>query len=114
MDEAERCHRIAYLAWSKLLLEGPVDEVVARSGLTTWAVTGPDLADLQHQLKGRPGLDMVAAFGTALHVTGTDPAEIEASIAPFRADPRYAWEPAPASLEDVFIHTLALVGADRR
>jgi ABC-2 type transport system ATP-binding protein len=114
MDEAERCHRIAYLAWGKLLLVGPVDEVVARSGLTTWAVTGPDLADLQHRLKGRPGLDMVAAFGTALHVTGTDPVEIEASIAPFRADPRYVWEPAPASLEDVFIHTLALVGADRR
>jgi ABC-2 type transport system ATP-binding protein len=114
MDEAERCHRIAYLAWGKLLLVGPVDEVVARSGLTTWAVTGPDLADLQRRLKGRPGLDMVAAFGTALHVTGTDPAEIESSIAPFRADPRYAWEPTQASLEDVFIHTLALVGADRR
>lgn len=114
MDEAERCHRIAYLAWGKLLLVGSVDEVVARSGLTTWAVTGTDLADLQLRLKGRPGLDMVAAFGTALHVTGTDPAAIEASIAPFRADPRYAWEPAQASLEDVFIHTLARVGADRR
>ena len=114
MDEAERCHRIAYLAWGKLLLVGPVDEVVAGSGLTTWAVTGPDLAELQGQLKGRPGLDMVAAFGTALHVTGTDPPAIEASIAPFRADPRYAWEPAQASLEDVFIHTLARVGADRR
>jgi ABC-2 type transport system ATP-binding protein len=114
MDEAERCHRIAYLAWGKLLLVGPVDEVVAGSGLTTWAVTGPDLADLQRQLKGRPGLDMVAAFGTVLHVTGNDPATIEASIAPFRADPRYAWEPAQATLEDVFIHTLARVGGDRR
>jgi ABC-2 type transport system ATP-binding protein len=114
MDEAERCHRIAYLAWGKLLLVGPVDEVVAGSGLTTWAVTGPDLAELQRQLKGRPGLDMVAAFGTALHVTGNDPVTIEASIAPFRADPRYAWEPAQATLEDVFIHTLARVGGDRR
>jgi ABC-2 type transport system ATP-binding protein len=114
MDEAERCHRIAYLAWGKLLLVGPVDEVVAGSGLTTWEVTGPDLADLQHKLKGLPGIDMVAAFGTALHATGTDAAKIEASIAPFRADPRYAWEPAQASLEDVFIHTLARVGADRR
>jgi len=110
MDEAERCHRIAYLAWGKLLLVGSVDDVVARSGLTTWEVTGADLADLQHKLKGRPGIDMVAAFGTALHVTGTDPAEIEAGIAPFRADPRYTWAPAPASLEDVFIHTLARAG----
>jgi ABC-2 type transport system ATP-binding protein len=114
MDEAERCHRIAYLAWGKLLLVGSVDEVVARSGLTTWSVTGPDLAALQRKLKGLPGIDMVAAFGTALHATGTDPAQIEACIAPFRADPRYAWEPAQASLEDVFIHTLARVGGDRR
>jgi len=114
MDEAERCHRIAYLAWGKLLLVGAVDEVVKGSGLTTWEVTGPDLAELQRKLKGRPGIDMVAAFGTALHATGTDPAKIEASIAPFRADPRYRWEPARASLEDVFIHTLALVGGDRR
>jgi hypothetical protein len=112
MDEAERCHRIAYLAWGKLLLVGSVDEVVARSGLTTWEVTGPDLVALQHQLKGRSGIDMVAAFGTALHVTGTDPAGIEAGIAPFRTDPRYAWAPAPASLEDVFIHTLARAGGN--
>ena len=114
MDEAERCHRIAYLAWGKLLLVGSVDDVVARSGLTTWAVTGSDLADLQHQLKGRPGIDMVAAFGSMLHATGTDPAKLEAGIAPFRNDPRYSWEPARASLEDVFIHTLARVGGDRR
>ena len=114
MDEAERCHRIAYLAWGKLLLVGSVDEVVEGSGLTTWEVTGPDLAELQRKLKGRPGIDMVAAFGTALHATGTDAGQIEASIAPFRGDPRYEWQPTKASLEDVFIYTLAHAGGDRR
>ncbi len=114
MDEAERCHRIAYLAWGKLLLEGTVAEVVAGSGLTTWTVSGPDLAALQATLRERPGIEMVAAFGTALHVTGTDATQVEAGIAPFRDDPRYAWEPAEPSLEDVFIHTLARAGADRR
>jgi ABC-2 type transport system ATP-binding protein len=114
MDEAERCHRIAYLASGRLLLEGSVAEVVERSGLTTWTVAGPDLAALQAQLRDRAGIEMVAAFGTALHVTGTDAAQIAASIAPFRGDPRHVWEPARPSLEDVFIHTLARVGADRR
>ena len=114
MDEAERCHRIAYLAWGKLLLEGTVADVVAGSGLTTWTVSGPELAALQTTLRERPGIEMVAAFGTALHVTGTDAAQVEAGIAPFRADARYAWEPAEPSLEDVFIHTLARAGADRR
>ena len=114
MDEAERCHRIAYLAWGKLLLQGSVAEVVEGSGLTTWAVSGDDLASLQAALRGKPGIDMVAAFGTALHVTGTDAAQIEVSIAPYRNDPRYRWEPAAPSLEDVFIYTLARAGTDRR
>ena len=114
MDEAERCHRIAYLAGGKLLLEGAVDEVVARSGLATWSVSGPDLSALQEQLKGRPGIDMVAAFGTVLHVTGTDAAAISSSIASFREDARYRWEQIEPSLEDVFIHTLASAGGGPR
>jgi ABC-2 type transport system ATP-binding protein len=114
MDEAERCHRIAYLAWGKLLLEGSVADVVEGSGLTTWMVSGDDLGGLQAQLRERPGVDMVAAFGTALHVTGTDAKQVEAAIAPFRDDPRYEWQPAAPSLEDVFIHTLARAGADPR
>jgi ABC-2 type transport system ATP-binding protein len=114
MDEAERCHRIAYLAWGKLLLEGSVGDVVEGSGLTTWMVSGTDLGDLQARLRTRPGVEMVAAFGTALHVTGTDAAQLEAAIAPFRDDPRYEWAAAAPSLEDVFIHTLARAGADPR
>ncbi len=114
MDEAERCHRIAYLAAGKLLLEGTVDEIVADSGLVTWTVAGGDLAGLQASLRGRPGVDMVAAFGTTLHVTGTDAAMLEAAIAPFRGDERLTWAPAEPSLEDVFIHTLARADAARR
>ena len=38
MDEAERCHRIAYLAYGHLLARGTVAEVVAASGLSTWVV----------------------------------------------------------------------------
>jgi ABC-2 type transport system ATP-binding protein len=110
MDEAERCHRIAYLAGGKLLLEGSVDDVIASSGLTTWSVSGPDLAELQERLKRLPGIDMAAAFGTVLHVTGTDAAAIESSIAPLRDDTRYEWERIEPSLEDVFIHTLAGAG----
>lgn len=114
MDEAERCERIAYLAWGKLLLEGSVREVVDGSGLTTWEVSGPDLASLRTTLKVQPGVEMVAAFGTALHVTGTDTAALEKAIAPYRDDARYTWAPARPSLEDVFIHTLARLGTDRR
>jgi ABC-2 type transport system ATP-binding protein len=114
MDEAERCHRIAYLAWGRLLLVGTVAEVVERSGLTTWSVAGDDLPALQARLRTTPGVEMVAAFGNALHVTGTDPEAIAGAIAPYRADERYRWTQARPSLEDVFIHTLATSAGDRR
>ena len=44
MDEAERCHEIAYIAYGELLAHGTVDEVVRQSNLTTYSVTGEGLA----------------------------------------------------------------------
>src|SRR3954470_19132722 len=41
MDEAERCHRLAYLAYGNLLTRGTVDEVIAAAQLTTWTIAGP-------------------------------------------------------------------------
>jgi len=107
MDEAERCHRIAYIAAGRKLLEGTVPAVVAGSGLTSWTVEGEGLETLAPRLRGLPGVDMVAAFGTTLHVTGRDAAALEAAIAPFRAEAALRWAPASPTLEDVFIHTLA-------
>lgn len=107
MDEAVRCNRIAYLAAGKLLLQGTVNNVIERSGLAAWTVSGPDLAPLQANLKDKPGVDMIAAFGNALHVTGTDAAALGRAIAPFQNDARYRWDNAAPTLEDVFIHTIA-------
>jgi len=106
MDEAERCHRIAYLAYGKLMTHGTVDEVVAGSGLHTVAVSAPHLGRVAAELEGRPGVEMVAAFGTRLHVSGTDRAALDAALAPWaeRADVRV--EPTGPTLEDVFIHLM--------
>jgi len=114
MDEAERCHRIAYLAYGHKLLEGTVAEVIERSGLTSWGVTGEGLGELMTRLRGQPGVEMVAPFGTVLHVTGTDAKLLAQSIAPWRDDPRYRWTPTHATLEDVFIHTLARKAGGQR
>jgi ABC-2 type transport system ATP-binding protein len=103
MDEAERCHRLAYIAYGKLLAQGTADEVVAQSGLHTWEVAGDDLTALADELRTRPGVEMVAAFGNALHVSGTDAPALAAAIAPFRGRPDTAWREVPAGLEDAFI-----------
>jgi ABC-2 type transport system ATP-binding protein len=106
MDEAERCHAIAYLAYGKLLARGTVEEVVRGSGLVTWSVTGANLNGLAARLTGLPGVDMVAPFGTTLHVSGGDAARLEESLAPFRADPALRWTRGAPSLEDVFIQMM--------
>ena len=106
MDEAERCHEIAYIAYGYLLAHGTVEEVIAKSALSTWTVTGDDLHTLQDQLAGQPGVDMVAPFGTSLHVSGRDRAALEATIAPWRENKALHWQHGEPSLEDVFIELM--------
>jgi ABC-2 type transport system ATP-binding protein len=106
MDEAERCHEIAYIAYGVLLAHGTVDEVIAASHLVTYTVTtrnGEGLTELGEQLSRRPGIDMVAPFGTSLHVCGRKEAALEAAIAPYRTRPDLVWTRSEPSLEDVFI-----------
>jgi ABC-2 type transport system ATP-binding protein len=102
MDEAERCHEIAYIAYGNLLAHGTVEDVIAHSALSTWNVTG-DLNGLAAELTGKPGIDMVAPFGTSLHVSGRDQAALEASINPYRDSGNLHWQKSAPSLEDVFI-----------
>jgi ABC-2 type transport system ATP-binding protein len=103
MDEAERCHEIAYIAYGHLLVHGTVDEVIAKSALSTWTVTGEDLNALSSVLTGKSGIDMLAPFGTSLHVSGRDKAALEATIAPYRTGRGWQWQDSEPSLEDVFI-----------
>ena len=108
MDEAERCHEIAYIAYGELLAHGTVDEVMRQSNLddlhrdrrATWL-------QLAAELEQKPGIDSVAPFGTSLHVSGRDRAALEAAIAPYRDDPELHWTAIEASLEDVFIGLMA-------
>jgi ABC-2 type transport system ATP-binding protein len=106
MDEAERCHEIAYIAYGHLLTHGTVAAVIAKSALSTYTVTGDDLHTVQEQLAGQPGVDMIAPFGMSLHVSGHDRAALEASIAPWREHKELHWEASEPSLEDVFIELM--------
>ncbi|NDC75134.1 ABC transporter ATP-binding protein [bacterium] len=102
MDEAERCHRLAYLAYGRLLAGGTLAEVLAAAQLFTWSVAGPDLRALAAALRGRPGVEQVTAFGNTLHVSGRDATGLDATVAALR-EPRHEWKRIPAGLEDVFI-----------
>jgi ABC-2 type transport system ATP-binding protein len=107
MDEAERCHEIAYIAYGELLTHGTVEEVIEQAGLVTYTVSGPNLNSLQTALAERAGVDMVAPFGASLHVSGRDGKALEAAIAPFRKERGLVWERSEPSLEDVFIDLMS-------
>ncbi len=102
MDEAERCHRLAYIAYGNLLASGTVDEVLKGAKLTTWEVTGANLPALAEKIRGLPGVEQVVAFGTTLHVSGRDAAKLSESVSPWMTG-EYHWKQIESGLEDVFI-----------
>jgi ABC-2 type transport system ATP-binding protein len=103
MDEAERCHRLAYIAYGSLLATGTAEEVVGAQELTAWQVTGPDLWQLAESLRGLPGVDQVTPFGNTLHVIGRDAQLLFESISQVRETSPHRWEEMSPGLEDVFI-----------
>jgi ABC-2 type transport system ATP-binding protein len=112
MDEAARCHALAYIFNGRLLAQGTGEELVAQAGLATCEVTGAQdgLAALAQALRAAPGLRSVAWFGAVLRVAAGSRAELEAALAqagPVIAAHGLAVAPSEANLEDVFI---ALMG----
>ena len=105
MDEAERCHEIAYISYGRLIARGAADEVIAGAGLVTFNGEGPGIDRLAGEIAALPGVDMAAPFGQSLHVSGTDRAALEAALAPYRRAP-FRWEEVQPSLEDVFIRLM--------
>lgn len=103
MDEAERCHEIAYLAYGQLLTHGTVEEVIAGSGLETWTVMASDPHSLAMELEKAPGIDMVAPFGNSLHVSGRNRRALEQALDAFKGRAGLTLERSEPSLEDVFI-----------
>jgi ABC-2 type transport system ATP-binding protein len=107
MDEAERCHRISYISYGKLLATGTVDEVVKNAGLTTFIVEGPRLDKIASTLAGRPGVEQVAPFGTTLHVVGSDKVLLQKALDDIGGREGVVVRPGETSLEDVFIQFMA-------
>jgi ABC-2 type transport system ATP-binding protein len=104
MDEAERCHRLAYIAYGDLLVTGPVKEVTEGSGLHTWVVEGRGLQTLASDIKALGGPEQTVVFGSVLHVSSPDEAGLDALAEKFKDRPGVKWTKSKPGLEDVFIY----------
>ena len=114
MDEAERCHALAYIAYGKLLAHGTIGDVIAAAGLATWEIEGEGLIAAMEELRALPGVEMVAPFGNALHVSGTRHEALAASLESFGKRPGVEVRQVAPSLEDVFIHLMRGLGEAAR
>jgi ABC-2 type transport system ATP-binding protein len=107
MDEAERCHEIAYIAYGKLMARGTAKEIIEESQIHARIATGPGADRLAPLLRDAPGITAAAAFGSALHVCGPDADALDRAIASLHTDPGIQWRQADPTLEDVFIHLMS-------
>jgi ABC-2 type transport system ATP-binding protein len=103
MDEAERCHRLVYISYGKMLAAGTAPEVIAQARLRTWDVQGPRLDEVLALVEQRGW--MAVPFGTSLHVSSSEHEDFPRWL--MERDPTLAQavriEPIPTGLEDVFI-----------
>ena len=106
MDEAARCHRLAYIAAGNLLASGSPEELIAQSGLASFVVKDDDPA-LTDRLRKLPGVEQVVAMGSVYSVSGKDGRMVEQSLAGLQG---LRFEPADTGLEQVFIQLMDQVG----
>ncbi|HEX7914019.1 MAG TPA: ABC transporter ATP-binding protein [Paraburkholderia sp.] len=106
MDEAERCHKLAYIAYGKLLAQGTAADVIASQDLATWSIYGDRLSDLSERLRAMPGVDQTVVFGSALHASGRDHTALEQAIRQATAGTALRIERIGTGLEDVFIYLM--------
>jgi ABC-2 type transport system ATP-binding protein len=114
MDEAERCHRLVYISYGRILTAGTADDVVTRAGLHTWEVRGPALAAALDVVEA--GGWMAVPFGTSLHVSSAERSDFPEWLAD--GSPVLARDltvtPVRTGLEDVFISLTQKADGDRR
>lgn len=103
MDEAERCTRLAYLAYGDLLLTGTVDEVISATNLNTWEIRGEITTHLLQEVKKIEYVTQAALFGRQIHVCGYHPEHIERGLAELAKENAIQWQVITPTLEDAFI-----------
>jgi len=107
MDEAVQCDYIAFMAYGRKLIDAPSADIAKEVNLHTWRIEGPHLHALYERLKGAPGVEQVARFGSAIHVSGRNKELLDATVAALGAEPGLDVFPAKTGLEEAFIYLMS-------
>lgn len=110
MDEAERCHKIIYIAYGNIMAQGSVDFVIKNTALHTLELEGKNLNELQQQLSNIPNIITMALFGEKLHICETDGNYLQKQLEPILKKYKISCRETETSLEDAFIYYLKQAG----
>ena len=113
MDEAERCHRLAFIFRGTLLDLGTPSEVIERREIRIAIISTSDAAAAMDLLTSHPSVDEVAPFGDSLRVAtlgGVDPVALSHEVLGGGPGVRDAREIVP-NVEDAFV---AMVHSEAR
>jgi ABC-2 type transport system ATP-binding protein len=103
MDEAERCHRLAFIFQGRVLDEGRPDEIVDRRHLRAGEieVAAGTADDAAERLRARPEIEGVEPYGHVLRIVtrDVDPLALAADV----LGQLVRAQPARVSVEDAFV-----------
>jgi ABC-2 type transport system ATP-binding protein len=106
MDEAERCHRLAFIFGGRLLDTGTPDQIVERRGLRVVELEADRATEAADLLRARPEVDEVSHFGPLLRVAtrdGADPEPLVAEVLSARGIATRRLRAARVTVEDAFV-----------
>ncbi|MDF1646464.1 MAG: ABC transporter ATP-binding protein [Legionellaceae bacterium] len=112
MDEAERCTRLAYLAYGDLIITGTVDDVIHATHLNTWEIKGDITPHLLQTMKQLADVHQAALFGRCIHISGLDKQTIELELKQIAKKTAITWRLIEPTLEDAFIRLVEQSGGE--
>ena len=106
MDEAERCHRLAFIFHGQLLDVGTPDQIVERRKLRVAELEVDDATRAADLLRARPETDEIAHYGPVLRLATknlADPAEVaRLTLEPVGLQVR-SYRETRVTVEDAFV-----------
>ena len=106
MDEAERCHEIAFIFRGQLLDTGTPREMVQRRGLRAAEASVEDASALAARLRADPRVDEVAHYGHLLRVCTrkkADPVQLVRELSQLRPEQALDAHEVRPTVEDAFV-----------
>lgn len=111
MDEAERCHKVAYLSYGRLLANGAISSIIAAQNLITVKTSGAGLTALENRLQRLPDIEQTVIFGNQLYITSRNAEKLKAALFEF-TQMGYEFCQVDTNLEDAFTYLMKNNGAE--